>query len=258
MKGSRFKKTIKFWFPIGLAFGLILILVIGFYFRPKQIEPVKFDFQQSNFLKPSVNPETSPVAEEILNIPDSYTIQNVPFQSQAPLVNWDQLHNEACEEASINLVYYYLKNKPLTSEEMDQQILTMVKFEKPDGSDQENLTVEKTLKLAQDFYKIDGKVIYNASISDLKKEIALNHPVIVPTAGRLLGNPNFRQPGPVYHMVVAIGYDEKNIIVQDVGTHNGDHYIYNQMIFANAWHDWVGSDANIEQGSKNMLVLSLK
>ena len=57
-------------------------------------------------------------------------------------------------------------------------------------------------------------------------------------------------------MVVAIGYDEKNIIVQDVGTRNGDHYVYNAKIFENAWHDWAGSGENIETGAKNLLILT--
>ena len=88
----------------------------------------------------------------------------------------------------------------------------------------------------------------------IKKEISENHPVILPTAGRLLGNPYFRQPGPIYHMVVAIGYSGNTIIVQDVGTRRGENYKYNENILFNAIHDWTGVPENINSGPKNMLV----
>jgi len=57
-------------------------------------------------------------------------------------------------------------------------------------------------------------------------------------------------------MVVIIGYNEKEFIVQDVGTRKGDHYIYNAQVLFNAIHDWSGEPEAIVRGQKAMLVLS--
>ena len=259
MKASRVAKNKKILI-LNLIFltTLILVLIAGYTWRIKNkiVSPNPVN-QVNVFLSPSLNPQTEITKkQETKNIPTKYLIENFPFQSQAPLANWDELHNEACEEASLALDYYYLNHKELTSAEMDKQILALVAFQEKAGAKQQNLPVAEALKLAQNFYKIDGQVVADATIADMKQEISQNHPVIVPTAGRLLGNPNFRRPGPVYHMLVVIGYDQSDIIVQDVGTHNGDHYRYNQKIFANAWHDWTGSDSTMEQGEKNFLVLT--
>ncbi|MEI6040165.1 MAG: C39 family peptidase [Candidatus Berkelbacteria bacterium] len=257
-------KKIKFVLLIAVLIAVLLVgLCYRFFVKNDETKPYLNsqiissgeDFFKSNLISET---ETEVSSKNDQNLPLSYLIENFPFQSQAPLSNWDQLHDEACEEASVILVDYFLNHKNLSSDEMNLQILKMVDWqkEKTGQTEQKDLTTQETLVIAKDFFGLKGKIVDNASITDLKKEIAQNHAVIVPTAGRLLGNPNFRAPGPIYHMVVAIGYDEKNMIVQDVGTRNGDHYIYNEKIFANAWHDWAGSAETIEQGKRNMLVLS--
>ena len=53
-------------------------------------------------------------------------IENFPFQSQAPFANWDELHDEACEEAALILVYFYLNGKSLSKDIMDKEILMFV------------------------------------------------------------------------------------------------------------------------------------
>lgn len=209
----------------------------------------------NEFFPATFLPETVNIPDKT-DLPSDFLIPDFPFQTQAPLVNWDELHDEACEEASIILVNYYLNDKNISAEEMDTQILKMVDWQMKNWGEHKDLTAAETLELAQNIYHLDGKIIADTNIDVLKQQIAAGHPVIVPTAGRLLGNPNFRSPGPVYHMVVAVGFNDKNIIVQDVGTKNGEHYAYNQKIFANAWHDWAGSGETIEQGARNMLVLS--
>lgn len=260
MKWSRVNKSqLKLLKLIIILLVLFFVLWIGYNYKLNQ----KSSFDNSmksedNFILSVMIPETSETKTEQVSIIENYVIKNFPWQSQAPLTNWDELHDEACEEASIVLVNNYLLGQSVSPEHMDQEILKMVTWEEKNFGGHFDLTVKQTLELAKKFYGLDGKIIKNGSNDILKNEIAKGNAVIVPTAGRLLGNPNFRSPGPVYHMVVAIGYDAKNIIVQDVGTRNGNHYIYNQEIFANAWHDWVGEPEKIEQGGRNMLVLELK
>jgi hypothetical protein len=186
-------------------------------------------------------------------LPDSYLIKNFPFQTQAPNANWDLLHEEACEEASVILVNYYLNNKDISAETMDKEIHKLVDWQVEIWGLHKDLTVNETIQLASKNYQLNLEAIDISSIDDLKKIIAQGHPIIVPTAGRELGNPNFKQPGPIYHMLVAIGYKDNRIIVQDVGTRNGDHYEYNQTIFYNAIHDWNDAPEKIDNGSKRIL-----
>lgn len=198
---------------------------------------------------------SSPTVTPIAVIPDSYLIENFPFQSQAPFANWDQLHDEACEEASLILTYYYISGKSISVNEMEDQIQKMVQWEIENWGSHKDLTIKETADLAKGFYNFSNfEIKNNITIDDIKSEISSGHPVIVPTAGRLLGNPNFRSPGPVYHMVVVIGFSGNTMIVQDVGTRNGNQYQYNEKIFYNAIHDFPGNADNIETGQKTMLI----
>lgn len=248
--------------------GLLLaVLVIGFFIfgRNKSTEIPVAEKQNNEFLKPQINPETAltPAEEpktEIIKTPElptEFVLKDFPFQSQAPLGNWDEIRKEACEEASIILAKYYLTNKTISAEEMDREISKMVDWQIKNWGGHFDLSAAKTLELTQNYYGLSGKVKNIPNIDALKREIAVGNPVLVPAAGRLLGNPNFRQPGPVYHMVVAIGFDEKNIIVQDVGTRNGDHYKYNAQVFYNAIHDWAGSYEKMLEGEKVGLILTI-
>jgi len=250
------KKTQKIYLLkiLAISFALIALLGAGYYLKPKgdfiSVQQKSNDFFKVGFLPSTENSEPQE------NLPNSYLIKNFPFASQAPLTNWDELHDEACEEASVILVNYYLNNLAMTNENMEQEIQKMIQWEIANWGTHKDLSASETLQMAKKIYKLDGKVKKNGSIELLKKEIASGNPVIVPTAGRLLGNPNFRSPGPVYHMVVAIGYYSNEIIVQDVGTRNGNQYKYNSQIFLNAWHDWTGNSEDILSGEKNYLVLN--
>ncbi|KKQ17041.1 MAG: hypothetical protein US31_C0023G0007 [Berkelbacteria bacterium GW2011_GWA1_36_9] len=244
-----------------LISSLVIVSAIGFFVNQKyfpeenvaRVIPTSTPSPIKLSPSPTITPTITPTAE--IQIPNSYLIKNFPFQSQAPLVNWDQLHDEACEEASLILTYYYINGKSINAEEMENQIQKMVQWEIDNWGEHKDLTIKEMANLAKGFYNLsDFEIKNNITIDDIKKEVSEGHPVIVPTAGRLLGNPNFRSPGPIYHMVVVIGFDGKTMIVQDVGTRNGDHYKYNQEILYNAIHDWAGNSDNIETGKKTMLV----
>lgn len=248
---------------IVLLLVFLVVIASGFYLRKNSKQAVDSrenlstsltaDFYKNDFSLSSLDSNSG---SDLVDLPKSFLIKNFPFQTQAPFANWDEIHDEACEEASIILVNYFLNQKDLSKEIMDKEILEMVEWEEKNFGGHFDLTVSQTLNLAQNFYGLKGQILNDANMIILRQEIAKGNPVIVPTAGRLLGNPNFRGEGPAYHMVVAIGFDEKNIIVQDVGTRNGERYVYNQKIFENAWHDWTGGYESIKQGRKNMLILS--
>lgn len=240
-----------------LVILLILVLGVGFFLNRSVSPPSSSSPSPSPSSSPAIFLSPTPTAESPAPaaLPESYLIKNFSFVSQAPFGEWDTLHDEACEEAALALVEYHGGNQTIDAATMEDQIQKMVAWEIANFGSHKDLTVSKVKKMAEGFYGMENiKIENDITIDDIKTEISQNHPVIVPTAGRLLGNPYFRSPGPIYHMVVAIGYDDNNIIVQDVGTRRGDHYEYNEKIFFNAIHDWNGSPENIESGAKNILV----
>lgn len=185
---------------------------------------------------------------------------DVPFTSQAPLANWDAYHEEACEEASIIMARFFFDKKKITPEIADSEISNMISFEIKNYGDYKDSTASQMIKLADDFYGPlpDGKklkAIYDIRRQDLKNYLAKGNPIIVPAAGRLLGNPNFTPPGPLYHALVLTGYDGNEIITNDPGTRKGKNYRYNIDILYNAIHDFPGNLNDIENGRKAMIVV---
>lgn len=188
-------------------------------------------------------------------IPEKILI-DVPFTSQAPFAKWDAYHEEACEEASLVMLKYFLDKKSLNSETAEKEIQKMIEFQLANYGDYKDSSAEEIVKFAADFYGIKNlKVIYDFQKEDLKEYLSLGRPIIVPAAGRLLGNPNFTSPGPLYHNLVLAGYDGNAIITNDPGTRRGRSYRYNLDVLYHAIHDFPGKKEEIEKGRKAMIVL---
>lgn len=221
-------------------------------------------FAYENFTQKSSTNNQSPKLETIISeqpqkekfkVPAQFDLK-VPFVPQAPFAVWDDLHNNACEEAAILLVHYYKQNKILSKEKADEEIKKMVDFQIKKYGRHKDLTASEVADLAKEFYGHKNVwVKYDFSWQDVKEEIAKGNPVIVPAAGRLLGNPNYRRPGPIYHMLVIRGYTPKEIITNDPGTRRGEKYKYSYSILDNAIHEWAGSPENIEKGKRAMIIL---
>ena len=163
----------------------------------------------------------------------------VPFQSQAPNGDWSEPWQNACEEASAVLVDAYWKNETLSADDMAQRILTLVAWENAHfGYYQETTAAQVATMLREaDGYQ-NVHVTYDASIADIVANVRAGRPVIVPLAGRLLGNPYYTQPGPVYHMLVVKGVTESgDLITDDVGTRHGHNLTYAPDVFLTAMHD---------------------
>lgn len=190
----------------------------------------------------------------VSGLPSSVLIK-VPFASQAPLLNWDALHEEACEEASLILVDRYLKKQTISPEEMEAEIQKLVAWETDQGYGYD-VTIDELKRIAADFYQLKGTVITEVTVERMKKELAAGHPIIIPAAGQTLGNPYFSGDGPPYHMLVVIGYNSSQFITNDVGTRRGKEYKYDYQTLLNAIHDWNGSTQTITTGRKAMMVLT--
>lgn len=180
----------------------------------------------------------------------------VPFTVQAPYANWDEVHQEFCEEASILMAVSYIKGWDIPSSEIaDQKMFEIKTFEEQYFGYYKDTTVEETATILKEFYGIgDVKVVYDPTVKDIKEALSENKAVIVPAAGRQLGNPYFRRPGPLYHMLVIKGYTkEGNFITNDPGTRRGADFIYSPNVLMNAIHDWNGG--NVDFGRKVMIVV---
>lgn len=195
---------------------------------------------------PSPSPKQSP-------IPDSYTLK-VPFTSQAPAGNWDAMHEDACEEASLLIVKRYEANEkaPSTTDaEKELQALVAAGEKKGHGL---SITLEQLRVLGEEQYGTvlrNGTVSTDVTLDSIKAKVASGHPVIVGAAGKELHNPNFRNGGPNYHMLVIIGYTPTEFITNDPGTRKGEGYRYSHKVLLDAVHDW--DAGNILNGRKAML-----
>ena len=255
---------------------VILLIVTGgvFYFSKKENKPKKIETaipEEIIISEDTVDAEID-TEENIENktrlrqedieeekIPDKVLL-DVPFTSQAPFAKWDELHEEACEEASIVMVKYFLDKKDLSIQIAEKQIQDLVEFQIKKYGDYKDSNAEQTARLYAEFYSqpkdgVKMEVVYDFKKDDLKKYLSKGYPIIVPVAGRLLGNPNFTPPGPLYHNLVLVGYEGDNIITNDPGTRKGDGYKYNIDVLYKAIHDFTGKKENIEKGGKAMIVL---
>lgn len=178
----------------------------------------------------------------------------VPFTTQAPFANWSLPYGEACEEASALMVHFFYQKKQFTKDIADKEIRKLVDFQTKKYGFYKDSTAEQTARFIRDDWGYKKVRVVAATVEGIKQELANGHPVIIPAAGRLLGNPNFRSPGPLYHMLVIKGYTKDGkFITNDPGTRKGANYVYDQKVLLNAIHDWNGGDVN--DGKKVMIII---
>lgn len=197
-------------------------------------------------------PLTAPGVEKL---PSAINL-NVPFTSQAPQAVWDEDHNEFCEEASVLMVARFWQGRKIPSKNDAERSLQQLKrWQLKKFGFFKDTTAEETATILREYFKLKGvTVLKNPSVADIKREVAAHNPVIVPAAGRLLGNPFFRQPGPLYHMLVIKGYTkEGKFITNDPGTRRGADFVYQPKVLMNAMHDWNGGD--VLHGRKAVIVV---
>jgi len=170
----------------------------------------------------------------------------VPFLSQAPKGDWALPYQEACEEASTIMVdaFYKGKTAPFAPDEGDKAILDLIAYEKLLLGKYEDTTAAETARLVRSYFKYKSVVVQEVTdMNDLKCALAHGYPVLVPASGKLLDNPNFRNGGPVYHMLVIKGYTKDgHWITNDAGTRKGADFTYTDENLKNAMHDWNGGD----------------
>ncbi|MDP3997695.1 MAG: C39 family peptidase [Candidatus Andersenbacteria bacterium] len=197
----------------------------------------------------------SPVAT-IASLPAQVNLA-VPFTPQAPRANWEDPYGEFCEEASVLMAVKYLRSETIVSpEEADAAMQAIKIFEEQRFGYYKDTNAAETAVILRDYYQIeDIALIDNPTNTDIKQAVASGKVVLVPAAGRQLGNPYYQQPGPLYHMFVVKGYTNSGqFIVNDPGTRHGADFVYEEAVIMNAIHDW-RDDRNIEAGKKVILIV---
>lgn len=248
------KKTV-----IIIIFAIILVASGGYILQPK----IKNYFTNQKINQD--NKETMELIDEIIrNKPPANRIETelpassyleVQFICQAPLeteANW-VYHEESCEEAAVLMAYNFRENQTVTKEEANEIILDMIKWQEENLGSHHDLYADELKNFIIGYYGIpesDITIIYDASIEELKKQINMGHPVIVPITGEILKNPYYPYPG--YHMLLAIGYTEDRIITNDNGTRRGKDFSYEISVFEAAMKDAGGDIVIINKNSPNL------
>lgn len=265
---------------VGLAvFGLLLSLFVLKIVLVSNRQPPS----PTHVSQPTLNPNQSIMATPTTRptpvpAPDMQRLRvllDVPFLVQAPYAHWDALHEEACEEASLlNVAYFLQKRIPTNKDAGEKEIQDLVKYETDHGY-KVDVTLQQLGQIAKDYYGFTPRVETTISINKIKQELNAGRPVIVGAAGKILSNPHFKNDGPNYHMLVIKGFDDtKSIdpkecritaqatcssvpgvfITNDVGIYQGNSFVYTYEDLLASIHNWDATD--ILNGQKASLILN--
>jgi hypothetical protein len=152
---------------------------------------------------------------------------------------------------------HYLTDKEVSSlEEADANLQAIKEFEEQRFGYFEDTNAEETAVILKEYFNLEAiTLLENPTAEDIKKSLSQGRPVIVPVAGRMLKNPYFQQPGPLYHMLVIKGYtNQGQFITNDPGTRRGADFLYDENNIMESMHDW-RSDEQIEKGRKVVIVV---
>lgn len=251
---------------------LILIIILAFsvagifFFKSKNKPaapslPIATPYSGADTATPptsnqNTKPDNTNNAENpTTTLPEQVNLK-IPFTSQAPHQNWEDPYGEFCEEASALMVVSYIQNQPiLSADDADKKLLAIKDFEEKKFGFHLDTTAEQTAIILREHFNLTKvELVENPTSLDIKTALADGKAVILPLAGRELGNPYYQQPGPLYHMLVVKGYTKNgSFITNDPGTKRGADYIYTESVLMNALHDW--NDGDVYNGKKVMIIV---
>lgn len=248
-----------------IIIAVILTITALFYINQKYPEPttINYQYQRKKFVKLEELPKPqidNNLDSKILN-PKSLNLL-VPFTPQAPTANWDQLHNEACEEASAIMAAAYFSSSTyatLPAVEVEKEITKLTDWQQKTFGYNLSISSEETVQMVKEVYGLNAEVLENFTSDDIKKSLSQGKLILFPANGRKLGNPYYKQPGPPYHMLIIKGYDSKdNFITNDPGTKRGLNYPYNFDVLFRANGNYNHSSESVDLEDKNIIIVSKK
>ena len=186
--------------------------------------------------------------------------QSVPFVVQAPHAQWDDpRYQDACEEASLVMAHAWIDGENHVSRnDAEERIEELFKHQEDFFGDAVDTSASDTARFFMEHYGHDVTLKEDVSMDDLYAILAEGHIIIAPTNGKWLENPHFTNGGPERHMLVIIGFDEKNgeFITNDPGTRVGRGYKYKDSTLYNAIRDYqTGNKKDIEGISKTVFIV---
>lgn len=216
--------------------------------------------KSKNFILISSPPSTAPPAKidpfEVKGPLPATANLDVPFTSQAPYQVWSLPYQEACEEASAFMVdaFYRGVSGKIPPDQAKQAIDDLVEFQTKTYGDYKDTDAKDTARFIRDYFHYKNVIaIPLTSVDQIKRSVANGYPVILPASGKQLGNPNYRNGGAPYHMLVIKGYTKDQFITNDSGTRRGANYTYTYDTVMRAAHDWNGGD--VLRGQRMMIVM---
>ncbi|MBI4143174.1 C39 family peptidase [Candidatus Uhrbacteria bacterium] len=190
----------------------------------------------------------------------SFVALPVPFVSQAPFRVWDLPYKEFCEEASMLSLHYWKQGKPTPpADQLDRDLKDIQSWEVANLRTWDDTTADETARILREkFGYTNTKVVRGITIAEMLDQLAHGTPIIVPAAGRELSSPYYKPPGPLYHMLVVIGFDDerKEFITNDVGTNTkgaGFRFTYDDLY--GAMGDWDVTLGAPDTSKKVMIVV---
>ncbi len=235
-----------------------LALIAGIVFILKDNSPTA-ELSEQPISTEQETPANQQTPTETTSLPEELKL-TVPFTSQAPTGNWDELHNEACEEASVIMAWAYFNDiTSLPPTTVEAEITKLTKWQQDNYGYYLSITTPETARMAQQVYGLETEIkSFNADT--IKQALAEGKLVIVPAQGQLLGNPNFTPPGPPYHMFVITGYYTENgvdyFITNDPGTRRGENYEYTFDTVEAAAGNYSHSTKEVNTLDKDIIIVS--
>lgn len=266
MKKSRKKSTKKLQRGSSKLQLLIIILILGVltgfalqYIRDHYEIPVTSTAVNDPLpIHTPPPPKTSTSTSESSTTSLATLLLKVPFTTQAPFANWDTIHNEDCEEAAsvmANAYYNGPHDVKLDPSFVDGQLTMLTNWEMQNFGYNLDINSEEVVKMIQANFQLQAKVVSGFSLDEIKSELQQNHLILIAENGQMLGNPNYRSPGPVYHMLLIRGYTPNSIITNDPGTRNGLNYTYSFDTLYNANGEFDHSTGKVDLSKKNIIVV---
>lgn len=190
----------------------------------------------------------------------SRILYRVPFSSQAPLGDWNEPYQNACEETALIMVKAWLDGKnSLSAQEVDQKIHQIIAYESQRFGFFKDTSAAQTGLILEEFFDYPNyQLIKNADLTSIKQALAQGSLVIAPVIGGRLGNPNYRSETNFYHMLVVIGFDDEKQIIytNDPGTSYGESFTYDYATFEKALSDWNPAAQQPEKTTNTIIVIN--
>ena len=163
-------------------FAVVLILaaagVAAWQYRqrqaePKPLPPTAQTYNAPNQRPPQNNNTTTNTSQTPTQLPPSLLI-SIPFTSQAPTANWDELHNDACEEASVIMAYAYFNNiKSLPPEVVETEITKLTEWQDKNYGYHLSIDTTEAARMIEEVYNLNTEIV-TYSETTVKRALAEN------------------------------------------------------------------------------------